>query len=63
MLPNSAGSPGLLVPHATIASLLGAAVNALGKWNGEPGALDLWVGLISGATVSVSSRHARKAAA
>jgi non-ribosomal peptide synthetase component F len=56
------GSPMLMVPHATIMSLQQRAAPSLAEWSGEAGALDLWAGLMSGATVTLSGRALRSAA-
>ena len=64
VMPDAQGRPHLLVPHATITSLTqappppgsdAAAVNA--------GALDLWVGLLSGATLTFGRTRPSSAAA
>ena len=55
------GSP-MLVPHATIMSLQRRAVPPLAEWSGEAGALDLWAGLLSGATVTLNAPALRSAA-
>jgi non-ribosomal peptide synthetase component F len=55
------GSP-MLVPHATIMSLQRRAESALAEWSGEAGALDLWAGLLSGATVTLNAPALRSAA-
>lgn len=47
------GSPVMLVPHATIASLRHSRAAAPTLWSGEPGALDLWLALMTGSTVVV----------
>ena len=56
VLPDTDGAPAVLVPHATITSLMKVPARHVGRWAGEVGALDLWVGLMSGATVSVDDR-------
>ena len=50
------------VPHATILSLQRHAVSSFAEWSGEAGALDLWTGLMSGATVTLSAPALRSAA-
>jgi len=55
------GSP-RLVPHATIMSLQHRAASPLAEWSGEAGALDLWAGLLSGATVTLTAPALRAAA-
>lgn len=44
----------LLVPHATITALLGQPVPSQTCWSDDPAALDLWVGLMAGATVMMA---------
>ena len=53
VLRDHDGTPALLVPHATIASLPQRQVPSSVEWSGESGALDLWVALMSGATVTL----------
>jgi non-ribosomal peptide synthetase component F len=60
VLPQRNGLPGVLVPHATIASLQSHPVPEQAAWQGEAGAMDLWLPLMAGATVAV---HAAAAAA
>ena len=55
------GAP-TLVPHATIMSLQHRAAPPLAEWSGEAGALDLWAGLMSGATVTLNAPALRAAA-
>lgn len=62
VLPDDHGQPQILVPHATIAALLhnapaGAADREV-AWDGAAGALDLWLALMSGATMSVGAPFA-----
>ena len=56
------GSPMVLVPHATIMSLQQRSAPPLAEWSGEAGALDLWAGLMSGATVMLNDPALRSAA-
>ena len=56
------GSPLVLVPHATITSLQQRATPRFAEWSGEAGALDLWAGLMNGATVTLSDPALRSAA-
>ena len=44
----------VLVPHETVTSLTSGSVPSHAAWQDEAGALDLWVGLIAGATVLVT---------
>ena len=46
------GAPDVLVPHATIAALLPPTLNVNGRWSAGEGALDAWVALMAGATVT-----------
>jgi hypothetical protein len=62
VIPDRDGSPMLLVPHATIMSLQHRAAPPLAEWSGEAGALDLWVGLMRGATVTLNAPALRSAA-
>jgi nonribosomal peptide synthetase DhbF len=57
------GTAAVLVPHATIASLVDRRVPDAGRWTGEAGALDLWLGLMSGVMVTVEERPEQSAAA
>ena len=62
VIPDHSGAPALLVPHATIMSLQRCGVPGFAEWAGEAGALDLWVGLMNGATVLLNDRGLRSAA-
>ncbi len=62
VIPDRDGSPLLLVRHATIMSLQPREVSPFAEWSGEAGALDLWAGLMSGATVMLSGPELRSAA-
>ena len=62
VIPDRDGSPLMLVPHATIMSLQRRAASPLAEWSGEAGALDLWAGLMNGATVMLSDPALRSAA-
>jgi AMP-binding enzyme len=62
VIPDRHGSPLVFVPHATIMSLQRRTVPPLAEWSGEAGALDLWAGLMNGATVTLSDRGLRSAA-
>jgi surfactin family lipopeptide synthetase B len=57
------GAPTVLVPHATIMSLQEHAAPRFAEWSGEAGALDLWAGLMNGATVTLNGSALRSAAA
>lgn len=62
VLPDVTGRPHVLVPHATIASLPPAPPGTR-EWEGAAGALDLWLGLMSGATLSLGAASPASAAA
>ena len=62
VIPDRDGSPLMLVPHATIMSLQRRTVPPVAEWSGEAGALDLWAGLMNGATVMLSDPELRSAA-
>ena len=62
VLPDSAGRPTVFVPHATIAALP-RALSLRQNWEGSAGALDLWVALMSGATLSLGVSAPATAAA
>jgi hypothetical protein len=55
VLPDDDGAAAVLVPHATITSLCTAPPTAVGRWVGEQGALDLWLGLMLGKTVAIAA--------
>jgi len=54
VLPDAAGEPHVLVPHEAITSM--PATAHTGTWASEPGAFDLWITLMSGATMTVTER-------
>ena len=62
-LPEQDGMPGVLVPHATIASLTEKPVAGRSAWRGDASAIDLWLPLMSGATVTVAATPTVAAAA
>jgi hypothetical protein len=55
------GGRAILVPHAAVTSLPSKPVSQT-RWSDEPGALDLLVGLIAGATVVMAPEAAQTAA-
>jgi non-ribosomal peptide synthetase component F len=55
VLPGRNGSPAVMVPHATIAALRSHPVPQPARWSMEPAALDLWLPLMAGATVTLST--------
>lgn len=52
VLRDHDGSPAVLVPHATITSLPLRQVPPNVQWSSQNGALDLWLALMTGATVT-----------
>jgi hypothetical protein len=62
VIPDRHGSPLMFVPHATIMSLQRRTAPPRAEWYGEAGALDLWAGLMNGATVMLSDPGLRSAA-
>jgi non-ribosomal peptide synthetase component F len=50
------------VPHDALTALQDATVAAPAAWSGEPGALDLWVALMTGRTVVVEDKPLEAAA-
>jgi len=63
VLPDRGGAPLVMVPHETIMSLQNRPVPRFAQWTGEPGALDLWIALMTGATVTLGSNALQSAAA
>lgn len=63
VLRDRDGSPAVLVPHSTIASLPRWAAPREASWSDESGALDLWVALMSGATITPVERTVETVAA
>jgi len=63
VLPDRDGALLVLVPHETIVSLQNRPVFPFAQWTGEPGALDLWIALMTGATVTLGSESLQSAAA
>ena len=55
------GTP-VLVPHSTVTALQANTYPAQPSWTEDLGALDLWVGLMAGATVTMTPQSARTAA-
>jgi nonribosomal peptide synthetase DhbF len=62
VLSDRTGRPKVLVPHATIAALPRTRA-LLQTWEGSAGAIDLWVALMSGATLSLGVASPATAAA
>ena len=63
VLHGRGGVAEVLVPHATIVAMLGRNVSAETVWNGEPGALDLWLVLMSGAVMTTAIEQTTAVAA
>ena len=63
VLPQAGREP-VLVPHETILTLLNQKADGQAvSWTDDAGAIDLWIGLMSGATVSVATQPLAIAAA
>jgi non-ribosomal peptide synthetase component F len=62
VLADEHGTPRVLVPHEAIIALQCKPVSRLAHWGGEPGALDLWMALMTGATVTLSGQALETAA-
>jgi non-ribosomal peptide synthetase component F len=62
ILQEADGSPVVMVPHATIASLRPPALPQQTPWMGDAGAFDLWIALMTGTTAVVESHPAAVAA-
>jgi non-ribosomal peptide synthetase component F len=62
VLHDANGHPHVLVPHATIASLQ-APVAHIVQWQHAAGALDLWLALMSGATIALGATSPASVAA
>lgn len=63
VLPDRNGAPLVLVPHETIMALRSRPVFRFAQWTAEPGALDLWIALMTGATVTLGNQSLESAAA
>jgi hypothetical protein len=63
VLPDRDGRAAVLVPHATVTSLTPPAPPGLVPWSADAGALDLWAGLMAGATVTIDDLNADSRAA
>lgn len=61
LLERGAGESPIAVPHGTVMAMASHAVGDRLPWAGEPGAFDLWVTLMAGATAVVSERQAAAA--
>jgi non-ribosomal peptide synthetase component F len=63
VLPQRNGLPGVLVPHAAITALQSHPLRETTDWSSEFGALDLWLPLMAGATVRLTTAPSQPAAA
>jgi hypothetical protein len=63
VLPDKSGKPHVIVPHATVTALPGSVAAGGGEWAVVPGAFDLWIGLMSGATMTLDVAAETTAAA
>lgn len=61
MLERDGGQAPIAVPHATVIALTSHNAGAQSPWTGEPGAFDLWIPLMCGATAVVSQPRAAAA--
>lgn len=62
VLPGRDGLPAVLVPHATITALRALPFPAVSDWPADPGAIGMWLLLMSRATIVVSAHAATVAA-
>ena len=62
VLADEDGAPAVLVPHSTVVSLGMRVTPETAAWTGEPGAMDLWAGLVAGATLAVHGEPVAAAA-
>ena len=63
VLPQRDAQPGLLVPHSTITALQSHSFPDRAVWSGDVAALDLWLPLMAGGTVTVAPASIDTAAA
>ena len=63
VVPSQKGLPGMLVPHATITALQSHPLPDRPVWSGDMTALDLWLPLMAGASVTVAASSVQSAAA
>jgi non-ribosomal peptide synthetase component F len=63
VLPQRNAQPGILVPHATITALQSHSFPDRAVWAGDVAALDLWLPLMAGGTVTVVPASIETAAA
>jgi non-ribosomal peptide synthetase component F len=54
VMPAADASGDVLVPHASVTSLLEQRVPKRVQWGEEPAAIDLWLGLMTGATITLA---------
>jgi non-ribosomal peptide synthetase component F len=63
VLRDRDGSPAVLVPHSTMASLTRWQVSSETGWSGDGDTLDLWLALMNGATITPMDASVETAAA
>lgn len=63
VLRDEDGAPVVLVPHAALTALQHADLPQPATWAGEPGAMDLWLALVTGRTALVPAMSVEVAAA
>jgi hypothetical protein len=61
LLERGAGESPVAVPHGTVMAMASLAAGERLPWAGEPGAFDLWVILMAGATAVVRQRQSAAA--
>ena len=57
------GAPVILVPHDALTAFRDSEIRQPATWTGEPGAFDLWLGLVKGMTVVIDDPQDAVAAA
>jgi hypothetical protein len=62
ILHDGEGTHAIHVPHDALAALRAGDASSPALWTGEPGALDLWVALMTGRTVVVEEKPLEAAA-
>lgn len=62
VLPDGSQAPHVLVPHETIARLPAPPAPRAVRWSDDPGAFDLWLALMSGATLTLDQAPSTAAA-
>jgi non-ribosomal peptide synthetase component F len=62
VLPGEDGAPQMLVPHETVTALTAASSPGRTRWSSDAAAFDLWLTLMSGATVTLAEEPVLTAA-